>query len=142
LISSGCADRTDKAIQGWWSIDEIVYDGYDIRVCLLLNILTFEDRTCDLPLSIGCEGLEEQIRQGTWKTSKTESGPLVLDITSANRTFSGSYQVTFYKDDDNKLLKMELVSDSLYILCRKGFFDFNKNIEVVNELVRMTQKDD
>jgi hypothetical protein len=54
--------------------------------------------------------------------------------------FAGMHRLVFYKDEPNKLLKMEVWSDSLYIVCRKGYFNFDKNIEAINKLERVSGK--
>jgi len=140
LLLCSCKEKVSRTIEGSWSIDEVHYNEYDIRRCLLINILSFEEDFCILPITGDCDGLVEYTKEGVWSILKTDSVPLVLNITTKNRIFNGNHQVIFHKDENNKLLKMELISDSLYVLCRKGLFDYDNNMQLIDELVEMSQK--
>jgi hypothetical protein len=67
---------------------------------------------------------------GSWKVfkpSETDTIPMRLNVISSNQVFAGTYKIVFYGDESNKLLKMEIWSDNLYIVCRKGLFNYDGN---------------
>jgi len=74
-----------------------------------------------------------------WVTLKADSIPLLLRIESKNVIFKGSHQVVFRDDAENHLLKMEIKSDSLYVVCRKGLFDYDRSRDLVEYLVQLSQ---
>lgn len=134
-----CKSKVERTLEGLWSIDTIIYKQYEIRNCILGNVIKFEHPSCDLPTTESyCEGLVEYIREGQWEVEKTDSIPLVLKIETKNMIFSGVHKMTFRKDEQNKLLKMELRSDSLYVICRKGLFNYDGNQDLVNDLIKIS----
>ncbi len=136
-----CKNKVEETLVGLWSIDTIVYKEYEIRNCLSNNIISFNNDLCDLPISRNrCEGLNEFVRKGHVDIifSENSKQPLMLKISSSNEIFGGSHRMIFKKDDLNKLLKMELISDSLYLICRKGLFDYDSNTELVNDLIKIS----
>jgi len=139
IIFASCESKVEKTIEGSWSIDTLYYHEYDIRNCVLINVIDFEHFFCELPTTESyCEGLVEYVREGQWEVEKTDSIPLVLKIKTENAIFSGTHRVIFKKDEQNRLLKMELRSDDLYVVCRKGLFNYDKNEDLVDDLVKMS----
>ena len=139
IIFASCESKVEKTIEGSWSIDTLYYHEYDIRNCVLINVIDFEQFFCELPTTESyCEGLVEYVREGQWEVEKTDSIPLVLKIKTENAIFSGTHRVIFKKDEQNRLLKMELRSDNLYVVCRKGLFNYDKNEDLVDDLVKMS----
>jgi hypothetical protein len=139
-ILIGCDKKVEnEALEGTWSIDTLYYRAYDIRNCVLVNVINFEHDFCKLPTTESyCEGLIEYTDTGIWKTNRTDSTPLVLEIESQNKIFSGNHRIIFKKDKRNKLLKIELRSDSLYVVCRKGLFDYDRYENLTDELVNLS----
>ncbi len=127
-------------MEGSWSIDTIIYKQYEIQNCLSVNIFSFKELSCNLPITRErCEDLVVEYEgEGQWEVEKTDSIPLVLKIETKNMIFSGVHRMTFRKDEQNKLLKMELRSDSLYVICRKGLFDYDGNQDLVNDLIKIS----
>jgi hypothetical protein len=134
-----CKGKVERTIEGLWSIDTIVYKQYEIRNCILSNVINFNEDFCELPITENfCEGLVEYSEDGEWKFYKTDSIPLRLRINTDNAIFSGTHRMIFKKDDKNKLLKMVLYSDSLYVVCRKGLFNYDGNLGLVDDLVKIS----
>ncbi len=136
-----CRSKVEEALNGQWSIDTIIYRQYEIRNCLSVNIISFNRDICDLPITRNrCEGLNEFVRKGMAEVDYNgdSTTPLVLKIFSDNEMFGGTHRMIFRKDDENRLLKMELISDSLYLVCRKGLFDYDNNIDLVNDLIKIS----
>ena len=46
----------------------------------------------------------------------------------------------FKGDNNQKLLKLTLQSDELSIVCRKGFFNYDMNYQLVQNLEKMTSE--
>jgi len=139
IFLNGCKTDVERVIEGPWSIDTVYYDHYDIIRCLSSNAISFKGSSCNLPMIFGdCEGLQETSREGNWKIHKSDSVPLILNIKSENRIFNGSHRIVFIGDKENKLLKMILVSDKFYLVCRKGVFAYSSNLDLVENLEEAT----
>lgn len=68
---SSCKSKVDKTVEGSWSIDTIIYKQYEIRNCLSVNIISFEQMFCNLPITRErCEGLIEYVRGGQWEINR------------------------------------------------------------------------
>jgi|GEM_PF-1359681 len=141
-LMASCRNKVKNTITGWWTIDTIIYQGYEIRPCLLSNWLEFyESGILQLPTPEDrCSNLfSEYNTKGTWRTLQPDSIPLQIVIESKNVIFKGSHQVVFRDDAEDHLLKMEIKSDSLYVVCRKGLFDYDRNRDLVEYLVQLSQ---
>ena len=127
-------------------MDTIYFKNYSIRTCLGNNSLFFYfDKKSIFPIAgENCGNIITGSFDETGEISlvnsnlKNDTIPFRLLIKTRNRLFSGSYKIAFDKDSKNHLLKMELISDKLYIVCRKGLFDFDANVDLVNELEKIT----
>lgn len=145
-LLSSCSDKLDKAMEGSWSIDTIYYKGYDVRVCLSLNVLTYHGNyIADLPVAHNrCETVIKNStdRTGSWEIVKSslpnDTIPLRMKFVTGNELFAGTHKIVFYKDLPNKLLKMEIYSDDLYIVARKGLFNFDSNIKMIDYLEKIS----
>lgn len=143
---TSCKTKIETTVQGWWTIDTIYYKGYDLRTCLIGNSLDFKINKQSI-LPIAEKYCEPAVTKSYSKLANIEiiqsvnlkdTIPFRMKITTDNEVFAGIHKLVFYKDDPNKLLKMEIWSDSLYIICRKGLFNFDKNIKLINELEKIS----
>jgi|SRR6185437_2811627 len=138
--------KVSSAIEGWWTIDTIYFKNYNIRTCLGDNSLFFHfNKTSHFPAARNncgtiITGSFDNTGEITLARSnfKNDTIPFRLTINTKNQLFSGVYKIAFDKDSENHLLKMELMSDKLYIICRKGLFNFDDNMDLVNELEKIT----
>lgn len=139
---TSCQNKVAGTIHGWWTIDTLWYsnDG-DIRRCLFSNSIFFnKDASCELPTTGNrCQGIETFDPKGTWKLIHTDTVPFMMNIKTKNKIFSGLHEVYFFKDEQHRLLKMVLLSDSLYMVCRKGMFDYDSHLKTINELMKQSQ---
>lgn len=148
LMFSSCTkhQKVASAIEGWWTMDTIIYKNYNIRNCLGDNSLFFHfDKKSQFPVA---ENKCGNIITGSFDSSgdikltnsnlENDTIPFRLTINTKNQLFSGVYKISFDKDSENHLLKMELLSDKLYIVCRKGLFNYDENVDLVNELEKIT----
>lgn len=141
LFSCNEVDDLSVGIRGSWSIDTIYYNGQEIRYCLDLNTINFIEEGAILPtvLPNNCSDIPSaSSKQGSWEIYKSDSVPVALKITSDNNMFDGSHQVVFRKDPENKLLKMEIRSANLQVVCRKFLFNYDSNIELMDRLVQLS----
>ena len=137
VLSSCSSNKTETVISGVWTIDTISYKNQDIIQCLGLNVLTFKkDNNCELPVVENCNGINDYNRNGSWKIIDVKNTPVILNILSENRIFNGKYTIKFMRDDEKKLLKMKIQSDSVYWISSKTFFDYDDNTELINYLVQ------
>ena len=140
-ILTSCESDTKTAIKGLWSIDEngCIYKGEDISYCLLGNVINFENKSCELlSLSSTCNdsivvAIEEK---GIWELEEPNDSTKIIRITINNEIFNGEHEVYFEKDSKNKLLKMIIKSDKLYLKCTKGLFDYNKNFGLIERIIK------
>jgi hemin uptake protein HemP len=146
LLSSSCRNEVVTTIEGSWSIDTIYYKNYDVKNCLYVNIIDFKkDGEASFPYSGDrCKEviLISENEFGNWKiinsSNVNDTLPFRIKIVTENQLFTGTHKIVFYKDEPNKLLKMEIWSDSLYIVCRKGLFNYDKNIDLINRLEKIS----
>ena len=147
LVFNSCTNRKVKnVIEGWWTIDTIYYKNYNIKTCLISNSLNLKfDVKSKFPVALNnCEPIiknnYDQLAEIKLSNSDklNDSIPFRLKIATQNEIFAGTYKIVFYKDVPNHLLKMEIFSDKLYIVCRKGLFDFDNNIGLVDELEKIS----
>ena len=129
-------NKASKAISGWWSIDTVIYQGYDLKYCAN-NSITFDKNTVMLSTTHHrCpEIIETWDENGIWDLYAKEDS-IQLKINTKNRMFNGTYNIQFYKDPKKKLLKMKITSDSIYIICRKGMFCYDCEKSLVNDLTK------
>jgi hypothetical protein len=133
--------NTFEIVEGIWSIDTVLFKHQDVSNCLNLNIINLEKKTnCDFPeIWSSCKELGINDRNGRWLIVESGKGKLKIDI-SSNNFFKGSHKIIFIKDEINHLFKMQLESDNLYVVCRKGLLNFNDNIDNIDKLVRLSKK--
>lgn len=135
-----CSSIEQKAIEGDWSIDEIHFDQYDIRRCMLVNQIIFRNETCVLPDFTNCQEHFVDNSMGIWRFEKNDSVPVVLKINSENEVFNGFFKVVFEKDSELKLFRMTLISETTFISLRKGFFNFDNDIDKFEDIIELSQK--
>ncbi|CAN5315922.1 hypothetical protein BH09BAC5_BH09BAC5_07710 [soil metagenome] len=132
--------KIEDTIQGWWTIDTLVYKGVELRYNLDLNTISFtEQGDCELPLVRNGECTYVRLtseKEGFWEINESDSVPIKLTFDTKNSMFDGSYRLIFKKDPINKLLKMEIYSKGMNLICRKGLFSYDENIELIEELIR------
>lgn len=143
-ICTSCQTTVESTIEGLWTIDTIEFRGYDIKPCLIGNVVSFKtDKLVNFPTA-ECNELQFNGKDelGTWEVIKsTHEGdtiPFSLKFTCGNEVFHGFHKIVFHKDEKNKLLKMEIFSKELYIICKKVFHQYDSNIELMDLLEQET----
>lgn len=146
LVSSSCKSEIESTMVGWWTIDIIEYNGQNIRPCLLTNTINFnKDGSLELPppddICTGKTTIKYRVK-GDWQIL---SSPLPLDTIpirvkfQTNESFyNGEHKLVFHDDATEKLLKIEVWSDSIYILARKGLYNHDKNLGTIKRLEAKT----
>ncbi|MBA9078666.1 hypothetical protein [Rufibacter quisquiliarum] len=143
FLFTSCKSEVEETIKGMWTIDTITYNGNDVKGCLNSNVIFFkEGEASTFPtITNGCEEVispDNNSQPEKWEIIKSpnnaDSIPLRLEITSKGKVINGIHRVAFHGDQSEKLLKMEFWSDSLYVLCRKGLFNYDKNLKTINRL--------
>lgn len=130
-------------MQGWWTIDTIRFGNYgDIRSCMFNMIIFKNNELAQLPtIAYDCDELKTLVKKGEWSITYTDTVPVLINIKTENRIFKGIHEVYFYRDDKEGLLKMAWVSDSLYMICRKGMYDIDLHKKEVDHLIELTNKE-
>ncbi|AMM50360.1 hypothetical protein TH61_03045 [Rufibacter sp. DG15C] len=126
-------------MEGIWDIEAIHYNEYDIRGCLLGSIFRFKDEYVTLPVTLNCSVLGKTRDRGTWEVIEPDSGGFLLKIDSESKVFNGTHRLRFIKDFENKMLKFEITSDSLYIVGNKVLYPFKSNINNIDYLVKLSK---
>lgn len=147
IFLTSCRDTTVKqVVAGVWSIDTIYYKNYNIKHCMLANLIFFKfDKQSSFPYAENyCNpAIKNNFDEyGDIEILHSENAndtiPFRLKINSKNQIFAGLHKIVFYKDISNKVFKMEIFSDKLYIICRKGLWSFDDNINLMTKLEKMT----
>lgn len=138
-----CNSDVKSGVEGMWSIDTISYKGYDIKLCLTLNVISF-DRRAQLPTTgYRCSELITVFDPfGDWEISNKDNAPLSLRIESKNQLFAGEHQIKFKRNPRNQNLTMEIISPDLYVTCNKFLFSCDENEALVNRLIMLSNKRD
>lgn len=130
LLTCSCSG-INKAVKGVWSIDKMEYKSKDLLYDIGANMIIFESKDCTLPTYL--ENLKiNSKRQGTWEVSKEED-QYFLTIRTGNEIFLGKHKICFKKDHKNKLIKMIINSENLFVECHKGLFNFDKNNHSIDD---------
>lgn len=146
FISCSKKRKIERAIDGWWTIDSIYYENYNLTYCVGDHSLffRFNDQT-NLPIAKNnCSPYINNNYDGVANIqvlnsiSPKDTIPFRLKIITNNKIFAGVYKIVFYKDTYNHMLKMELWSGEQYIVCRKGLFNLDTNTEFVDELEKIS----
>lgn len=117
LVWSAC--ERGPAVGGGWSIE-----GYKGERSLLANGLElYSDGTCGLPMIDVTEN-HTPLGEGTWETF-SDKGKYYLRITTPNRYFNDTYEVTSFKQMTDtvswgQLTIMELQSARTWMLCKRA----------------------
>lgn len=120
LITS-CNSKSSKDLIGIWSIDSIKKNEQEILFHYLSNLAYFhKNGTCSLPpVDKGND------KKGKWHIAEKGS-TVYLTINIEGNDLSGTYELIFWKDYDNKLFKATLSTDKIKIICTKGLYNFDK----------------
>jgi hypothetical protein len=103
---------------GQWAIEEIKYNNVNYKQDLYVNFMAFEENNKVLiPESIHFE--KDNIAE--WKIDLNNK---IISINCVDQVFNGSYNVKFIKDENKKLLGIEMNSDSTYIKAYKFFQNY------------------
>lgn len=125
FILFSCNYKLNKKIVGTWTIDEIIVGGQNIRLDLLVNMIGFKkDGDCYLPTTMDQNKADIK---GVWILTQI-GNKNYIKINSSNKVFAGTYELAFENDYENKLFKMILKSDKVYLKCSKLLHDFDKNL--------------
>ena len=136
FITSCKKAKIEKGVSGWWTIDTISYKRNDIGDCFLSSSIFFKKNKVEFP-TINRECLDT-IRpfgeEGKWKIESSNDYSYI-NIEIPNIVFRGRHKIIFHRDEANKLLKMEIISDSFYAVCRKGLFCYDCEQSFIDDIV-------
>ena len=131
VLFCSCSSRIEKAVKGFWAIDFMEYSqNQDILYELLSNILIFDNNECTMPTYIEYHKVQSK-EQGTWKITQ-QGEQYFITIDTENEIFAGTHKICFKKDYENKLIKMIIHSDYLYLESSKGLFHFDRDNKIID----------
>ena len=131
FLFSSCSTEVENTIQGWWTIDNVYYKNEDVLTSLSSNSIFFKEENCQFP------SLNNNISRSNGVWSLINSGNAqILKVTTSDKAFTGNYKVSFEEDQKNKLLKMNLTSETVSIKCTKGLFNFDRNKGLIERLIK------
>lgn len=134
-ILSSCQNVT-KLTKGVYTIDEISFQGRDIKQEVYVNMIFLKrNNKCRLPTTRDFSDLKVTEDTGEWKITKNSLGTFQLTIESGNKIFSGMHDVCFFKDFENKLVKLRIHSNNLEMVCSKTLVNFDKEASMFDEFL-------
>lgn len=118
-----CKSKEDiflHKIYGQWAIAEIKYNNVNYKDDLYVNFMVFEENNKVLiPESIHFS--KDLTAEWIVRLNEKEK----ISIKCSDVVFNGSYAVKFIKDENKKLLGIEMKSDSTYIKAYKFFQSYD-----------------
>lgn len=122
FLVTSCSSKLSKDMIGTWTIDSIKKNDNEIMFHYLSNVASFaKGGTCSIPITN-----KNNNRNGKWHIEENNS-VIFLTIDIEENDLSGTYQVSFWRDYENKLFKVTLKSNELEITCSKLLHNFNKS---------------
>lgn len=143
FIFIGCDKESTikNAIIGDFSIIFINHNDVDLLYSLSINIIEFhKDGSVKLPCIVDRQkqGLKEnRCTSGIWNLHK-KNKKFFIDIITQNEYFNGSYEVSFDKNNEKKLLQIVLMNDIFGLAGEKFFLNYDKNEKLINDLIKYT----
>lgn len=121
----GCKPDLKEKVSGVYSIDLLMFNGQDITNELGVNVVSFEKNgICRLPGMRITSEIKANQEMGTWELNSMDT---TLTIVADHFVFAGTYEISFDKDFEEKLLKINLRSDETNIIASKGLQDFDSH---------------
>ncbi len=122
LIS--CKNELEEKVEGFWTIDAILYKDESILFEMSPNIISFDDDgVCNLPTPKFDKNIPV-VSNGIWIVNTLDT---TITINTKIKYLNGNYKLYFIKDYDNKLYRMVMKNDSTYLYIRKGMQIFHEN---------------
>lgn len=141
LIGCKTSSKIDEAIEGKWSIVEFKRKNDSLNICMIVNIISFKEEGSMLPkLRRECFPGSKNLTQSFNYKILNDNENYFVEILSENEILSGTYQITFIRDETNSLLTMELSSETVFLKAAKFFFDYDSNLKLIEDLEEMTKK--
>jgi hypothetical protein len=113
----------EKKLNGQWAIDSISYNKYDYKEDLRINFMVFDEEN---KISLPASEYFEKDKNAKWFL-KNEDAKKKLIIQCSDQVFNGEFSIEFIKENEKKILGIELKSDSTYIKAFKFFQNYEKD---------------
>ena len=121
FLSCNKEEKIADKLVGQWEIREITYNGVNYKEDLYVNFMVFENQNKILiPESIHFE----KDYLATWNIDLQNQKNLKVSIQCEDEVFKGTYDLKFIKNYKEKLLGIEMKSDSTKIRAFKLLQDF------------------
>lgn len=138
ILLTSCAS-VDDGIEGVWSIDKCLINNREYSFAG--NLMRFKNGKCNLPLVYKDDttlyGKSSLIDTGNWKIIK-EPRKYVLEIITNNQLFAGKYEISFSKDEENRLLRINLKNDKINLQGAKFLVNYDEEKMNIEHLESIT----
>ena len=126
FLSFSCnqEEKIIDKLSGQWEIREITYNGINYKEDLYVNFMVIEtDNKILIPESIHFQ----KDYMANWNIDLLDQKKPKISIDCEDVVFEGIYDLKFIKNNSEKLLGIEMKSDSTKIIALKFFKDFSSN---------------
>ena len=122
FISTSCNTSLERKLMGTWSVEDFYYlQGQKIDT-MEANLLAInKNNFCRLPFF-----RNEIVTEGKWRlVNKNDTVRFMIDAKGSS--LHGIYTVHFFKDYDNKLLKVYMHNDTVSFIAAKFLQNFDED---------------
>jgi hypothetical protein len=135
IIILACSEQTDhqkldSILIGNWTFDSLEFKDQQL-FHPMSNIISFR-KNHELEIS----GIEHC----SWSVETTEQGRFLLILNSTNPEFCDSLRLKFSNDNVNKLLKMNIESESVEMNCSKLLLNYDSNRKEIENAINLTKE--
>ena len=134
VIISSSANKDLKTIkaglEGNWTFDSMSL-GENHSLTVMSNILTFKKNG---------EFLFPGTDNISWKVKFDSLYIIQIKFSSEIQEFNNTFIIQFRKDRTDKLLKLYMTSDMLKLNCSKMLFNYDKNTDEIEKLIKLTNR--
>ena len=118
----GCHSSLENKIEGFYSIDILIYNDNIITDELSVNSISFDSNgKCNLPPTRAISTIRANREVGFWSITEKDS---IVSIKTDHPIFNGDFKLSFKKDELNKLLKISLSSDTISFIASKALQNY------------------
>ena len=128
VLFNSCETREElasKKLIGQWAIHDMTNNGKDCKDDLIVNYLMFHEKGFSIP-EIYDYSAEDENSNNEWNLS-FDNQKLKLSLKCYNKIFEGSYELTFFKNYQERLLGIKLKSKTTSIIAYKFLQNFDSH---------------
>ena len=121
INTASCQGDTEDFLKEMWGIQEIYFEGENVKGDFSTNLLYIEDdNICEVPF-LNTIDMSKEDRFGTWSFNKDTRK---LTIESKNPYLNGEFDVCFEKNTEYKRIMLVLTSDKVSLKASRGITQY------------------